>query len=357
MVAGGTGCAWGARHGSIRRMSATATTTPSRLPVRGRSGIVASLARRDVSALLGVGVLLVAFFAMFYRWYVKQLGPSGFSAKFPEDWAHAYIVPLIAGFYVWKHRAELLSARSAVFWPGLVLVALGIVTYAFFMIGFSNHMFQGFAILVTVAGLVILLGGPRVFGVLVFPIGYLALGVTISESVMNMLTFKLKLLASSGSHHLLTLIGLENDLAGNLLQIYDSEGNAHPLNVADACSGMRMVIAFVALAVAVAFLSCRHWWQRIALLLLAVPVALLMNVLRVAVLGVLVLVNPEFSVGEAHTFIGTLLLIPAFIIFMGCVWALNQMVVEDSGAAKKKSKGAKKTGAPGKGGSNGGARS
>jgi exosortase len=205
-------------------------------------------------------------------------------------------------------------------------------------------MFQGFAILVTIAGLVILLAGPRAFGVLVFPIGYLALGVTISESVMNLLTFKLKLLASAGSHHLLTLIGIDNTLAGNLLQIYDDRGNAHPLNVADACSGMRMVIAFVALGVAVAFLSCRHWWQRIALLLLAVPVALLMNVLRVAVLGVLVLVNPEFSVGEAHTFIGTLLLIPAFGIFMACVWALNQMVVDDDARRKK---GKKKPGASG----------
>ncbi len=96
-----------------------------------------------------------------------------------------------------------------------------------------------------------------------------------------------------------------------------------------------MVIAFIALGVAVAFLSCKHWWQRIALILLAVPVALLMNVLRVAVLGVMTLVDPDAAVGEAHTFIGTLLLIPAFAIFMACVWALNRMVVDDPSRGKK----------------------
>jgi exosortase len=183
-----------------------------------------------------------------------------------------------------------------------------------------------------------------VFGVLAFPIGYLALGVTISERVMNAITFRLKLLASGGSHHLLTLLGVEHDSAGNMLTIYDGAGTAHPLNVADACSGMRMVIAFIALAVAVAFLSCRHWWQRIALVLLAIPVALLMNVLRVAGLAILVLINPEFSVGEAHMFFGTLLLIPAFIVFMGCVWALNHMVIEDSGRPTK-AKGKQRKGA------------
>ncbi len=319
-------------------MSVTATTSPPRLTSAraGREGIVASLVNRDVAAIVGLGLIVVAFFATFFRWYAKQLGPVGFSAKFPEDWAHAYIVPLISGFYIWKHRGELLAAPSRTFWPGLVLVAAGIATYAYFVIGFPNHMFQGFAVLVSLSGLVILLAGPRVFGVLAFPIGYLALGVTISEAVMNMLTFKLKLLASEGSHYLLTLIGLDNDLTGNMLQIYDADGVAHPLNVADACSGMRMVIAFVALGVAVAFLSCAHWWQRIALLLIAVPVALLMNILRVAVLAVLVLVNPEFSVGEAHTFIGTLLLVPAFGIFMACVWALNQMIVEESPRSRAK---------------------
>ena len=311
-------------------MSLTTTTSPE----RATSGIIALVARRDAIALGAVAVLGGAFFAVFFRWFLKQFGPHGFSVRFPEDWAHAYVVPLISGYYIWRHRKELVAAPSSTFWPGLVLVAFGVATYAYFVLGYPNHMFQGLAILVTAGGVVLLLAGPRVFGVLSFPLGYLALGVTISERVMNAITFKLKLLASRGSHHLLTLIGLENDLSGNMLTIYDGAGNEHPLNVADACSGMRMVIAFIALGVAVAFLSCRFWWQRIALVLLAIPVALLMNVLRVAVLSVLVLVNPQFSVGEAHTFIGTLLLVPAFVIFMGCVWALNQMVIEDSRSAR-----------------------
>jgi exosortase len=289
--------------------------------------VVARLAERDTRALVVFGVTAAAFEVLFFRWFLTQLGPGGFSASYPEDWAHAYFVPLIAAFFVWRERERLLASSTATFWPGLVLVSVGILTYVYFVIRFPNHMFQGAALIVTLAGLVLFLLGPRVLAITAMPIGYLALGVTISERVMNTVTFKLKLLASQGSHWLLTAVGVDNDLAGNLLTVYPPGGGAPiPLNVAEACSGMRMVIAFIALAMFVAFMSCRFWWQRIALVVLAVPVALLMNVLRVAVLAVLGILDPELSVGEAHTFIGTLLLVPAFVLFMGCVWALNRMV-------------------------------
>jgi exosortase len=180
--------------------------------------------------------------------------------------------------------------------------------------------------ILALASVVLLIAGPRVLSVLAFPIGYLALGVTISEMVMNLVTFKLKLLASVAAHHTLMIFGIDNDLAGNLLTVYPPGGGEPlPLNVADACSGMRMVIAFLALGVAVAFLSCSHWWQRICLVLLAVPIALMMNVVRVVVLALLGIIDPDLSVGEAHSFIGTVLLVPALLLYMACVWALHRM--------------------------------
>jgi exosortase/archaeosortase family protein len=94
---------------------------------------------------------------------------------------------------------------------------------------------------------------------------------------------------------------------------------------------MRMVVSFIALSVAVAAFSCKQWWHRIAIVLLAVPVALFMNVIRVAVLGILSLFDADLAVGEAHTLIGTLLLIPAFLLLMGCVWALKKMTPDSDG--------------------------
>jgi exosortase/archaeosortase family protein len=64
----------------------------------------------------------------------------------------------------------------------------------------------------------------------------------------------------------------------------------------------------------------------VLLLLLTVPVAIFLNVIRVAVLGLLSLADEKLAAGEAHTFIGTLLLIPGLFLFLGVVWALKRVV-------------------------------
>lgn len=284
--------------------------------------------------LILIGLAAVAFVALFFRWIDHQFGPEGWSWQFTEDWGHAYVVPLISGFYIWKRREWFARQPVSVFWPGLAPLLLGIVCYPYFIIGFPNHMFQGCAMILTLAGLALLALGPHIFRGLIFPLGYLGFAVTISQMIMIQVTWGLKLLASQGSEVFLSMVGplfgagvVRN---GNILNVYHGQ-EMHPLNVADACAGMRMVVAFIALAVAVAFLSCNQWWQRVMVVLLSIPVALLMNVLRVGVLGLLSIQDAELAVGGAHAFIGTLLLVPAFGLFMACVWAVKK-IKPDEGA-------------------------
>lgn len=308
-----------------KKAAAASQTTPS------------LLARIGTTNLVLLGLMVAAFAGVFYRWIWRQLGPEGFSWSHSEDWGHAYIVPLISIYYVWKHKAAFDRNPPTAFAPGLSVMLLGVATYVYFTTGYPNHMFQGFALILALAGLLLFVLGPRVFPVLVFPLAYLGFAVTISEMVMLKITWGLKLLASQGSYVLLILCGVDTELHGNILHVHH-DGEVTPLNVADACAGMRMVVAFIALAVAVAFLSCRQWWQRVAVMMLALPVALLMNIVRVAVLAAATLVDADLSVGGAHTLIGTLLLVPAFIVFMTCVWALKKMAPDEPVSATSQPK-------------------
>lgn len=324
--------------GWTRLMSSIATSSRVGQPGAGApgkpaapipSGVIASLVDRFGRAnLLMLGALAIAFFAVFFRWVYQQLGPEGWSWQFTEDWGHAYVVPLISGYYVWRSRDWFARQPMRIFWPGLCAMLLGIVCYVYFIVGFPNHMFQGFAMILSLAGLVMFVFGADIFRGLLFPLGYLGLGVTISEMIMIKVTWGLKLLASHGSEFFLALVGplfgADVVRTGNILNVYHGQ-QVHPLNVADACAGMRMVVAFIALAVAVAFLSCQQWWQRVMIVLLSIPVALFMNVLRVGILGLLTIRDPELAVGGAHAFVGTLLLVPAFALFMGCVWAVKKI--------------------------------
>jgi len=283
-------------------------------------GVVARFATPTNLVVVAAGI--AAFLWLFHQWF-------GFQNHFSwgsDDWSHAYVVPFISGYAIWRSRDQLKASIQEIFWPGILPLTLGVVCYLFFVVGFPNHMGQGLSIILTIFGLVLLNAGPKITALLSFPIVYLMFAVTISQSVMQGITFQLQLIASKGSWILLNVLQIQTDLAGNTLYISTSSGDTIPLSVAEACSGMRMVIAFYALGTAIAFLSTRYWWQRVALLLLAGPVAIFVNILRVASLGVLSLWNPEFAKGNAHMFVGVLWLIPSFALYMLCVWMLKKMI-------------------------------
>jgi len=280
------------------------------------------------SGLMLTGLVGLSFVILFYRWFFQQ---GKISLKFPEDWGHAFVIPLIAGYMVWQKRERINAVSATLFWPAFVAFLLGIQAYAYNMFNVKNHMLQGMSLVLTLGALVLWLVGPRMFRYLFLPIVYLLLMITVSEQYMQAITFKLQLIASQGSWLVLNLIGnpfhwFSVDIEGNMLLILTNSGETLPMNVAEACSGMRMVVAFYALAVAVAFLGSPRWWQRIALILLAGPVAVSMNIIRVAVLGILMLVSPDLASGDAHTVIGTLLLIPSLILFLSMVWILNRLI-------------------------------
>lgn len=307
-------------------MSATAATTET---VPGdRAGDARLLGMFTKTGAVWTAVLGVAFLALFYRWVFRQ---GEISVAKMEDWGHALVIPLISGYLLWKQRGVIARTPTSVFWPASVVFVLGIVSYVYCLINIQNHMLQGASLVLTLGGLVLWLTGPLMLRPVFLPIAYLLLAITIAESIMLSVTFKLQILASQGAWIMLNLIGqpfgwFSADANGNVLEIITSGGEILPMNVAEACSGMRMVVAFYALAGAVALLGTTQWWQRIALMLLAGPVAVFMNMIRVTVLGLLMLIDPDLAAGDAHMVIGTILLFPSLLLFMGIVWALNKII-------------------------------
>jgi len=306
--------------GAIPSTPSQATIT--RVPTR-RS--LLDLLRDPLNGLM-IGLLLLGMVFLFWRWFVNQSLHSWGN----PDWSHAYLVPFISLYILWQSRAEFADCPRRVFWPGLIPLLLSVWCFVFFTVGSaSTHLGQGLAVILCVFGIALLLLGPMAMRTLFLPIAYLGFAVTLPEMVMIKLTFPLQLFAAEGGYIALRMVGVQADLSGNIINVTNPTTLVtSPMSVAEACSGMRMLIAFVALGAAIALVATRVWWKRIALLLLAIPVALFLNIIRVAVLGVLTLWDGQLSQGEAHTFIGTLLLVPGFMLYMAIVWALHKAVPE-----------------------------
>lgn len=277
--------------------------------------------------LIAAGVLVGAFALLFHNWFQVQHGHSWGN----DDWSHAYFIPLVSVYLLWHVRRELSQAPFETYWPGVVPMLTGIACYVYFIVGVANHFGQGLAMILTLMGLVLLMLGPSALVVCFAPIAYLGFAITLPEKIMNYVTWPLQMVAAQGAWITLNIVGIRTDIAGNVITVYDSAMNAHPLNVAEQCSGMRMVIAFIALGVAVALVGTRAWWKRVVLVGMAIPVAVLLNVLRVVVLGGMSLSNPNWATGQAHMFLGTLLLVPGFALYMLVLWSLNKAVPESAG--------------------------
>jgi exosortase len=125
------------------------------------------------------------------------------------------------------------------------------------------------------------------------------------------------------------VIGTEVDRNGNTLTVW-SDGVAHPLNVAEACSGMRMLVAFLALGVFLAYTNLKGWWQRSLLVLCGVPIAILVNMIRIASMGILTQYDQNFVDGEFHELVGVLWMLPALFLYMGTLWVVRNLIVDET---------------------------
>lgn len=277
-----------------------------------------------------IGVLMIAF-----HWFlISRMVRIGIS---DPNWSHMLIIPFISIYYIHLNRQKLMATPRRVCRLGLPLIVMGLGGYVLGIYPIKNDMAMGYSMILTIFGICLLLFGPAMMRTLWFPIVFMVFAIKISPSIWAIISGQMQSFAASGSYLIMDitsgLTGLYVTLEGSTIYLDYGQTNAPtPMNVAEACGGMRMLMAFLALGVALAFLFPRKWWQRAIMVALAAPIAIFVNALRVAVLGWLHLVNPDIAHGDSHIFIGMLMLIPAAGLLMLVGWCLDKMLIVEGKA-------------------------
>jgi exosortase len=285
--------------------------------------------------LFGAGAALLAVFvAIFWFFFYAQVR-SAMNA--PSDWGHILVIPLISAYFIWRRRAELLAEPFRPAWAGIALMAVGLAIYFLGYLGPRSVLVhtnaRGAGVGLTLFGVALLLFGWRSMRYLWFPLGYwVVFGQVISDAIIKPVTELLQDLSARGAWLALNLVQVETERDGNVLTVWHN-GVRKPLNVAEACSGMRMLLAFLALGVAIAHTGLPRWWQKALLVGAGIPIAVGVNVLRVMTLGILSLWDVDFAAGEFHNMVGLVWLVPAFVMYMGVLWVLRNLLIEDDGSA------------------------
>jgi exosortase len=279
-----------------------------------REGRLSSgLPRWQGAALL----LLIAWLyaSILARLLLQWVGPSSDS-----NFQHGIFVPLFALFVLWQDRKRLKAIASQPSWAGLPLVVLSLLMLVLGVLG-AELFFSRVSLLIMMAGLVILFQGWTFFRAILFPWAFLILMIPIPNLILQQVTFPLQLLASKLATDLLELVGVPVLRQGNLIYLA-----AMPLDIAEACSGIRSLLTLVTLAIIYGYLMETRMWVRVVLALSAVPIAVAANSFRIFGTGLLVQYwDPDKAEGFFHTFSGWLIYVVALFMLFAVHRAISRV--------------------------------
>jgi exosortase D (VPLPA-CTERM-specific) len=232
-----------------------------------------------------------------------------------DDYSYGLLIPLISGYIIYKKWPQLRKISWQPSWWGLLIIIIGLCLYIIGEIA-ADLFIPRVSFIITLGGILILLGGRRLTRTLIFPLLILLLMIPLPQLIANKLTLPLQLISSQLATGLLQFIGIPVFRQGNIIDM-----GVRQMQIVDACSGLRYILALLALGVVFCYFYQRKPWKITVLLLVLVPATILANALRVAGMGV----YPILLVGFWHAFSGWLIFIFCFGILAGVNYFLNRL--------------------------------
>ena len=247
--------------------------------------------------------LLVILFFPVIKPMVQEWGAS-------EEMGHAFFVPLVSGYIVWKDREHILAQPIKTCWPALILVVWG---FCQMLLGFmgADFFIARTAFLVAVVGTIWTLAGTAVLRTLALPLFLLLFMIRIPLFIYQQITFPLQIIASRVATGALGVIGIPVFRDGNILEL-----PSRRLEVIEACSGIRSMLSLSFLSFAYSYFFDRRRWMMPVLFVATIPIAILANASRVTLTGILSEFKPEWADGVYHTFEGWVIFMVALVSLM-----------------------------------------
>jgi len=250
-----------------------------------------------------------------------------------SSWSHGFIIPLFSLYFLNQSKQEILNTRPRTSYIGFLLFIGAILFYIFNTISPAGYgYFRQISTVGALGGAVLYLTGWQLTKYLWLPVVYLFFAVPLPDEILRTATIPMRLWAAAASTAILNLFPNMDATANGVIidVIYKGVHLEPPLDVAEACSGMRLLMTFFALGVAMAYIHYRPPWQRLILLASTVPIAILCNIVRVTITGfIYVLGDPQYAQGIYHDLLGMAMLPLAFGLYGVLAWFMENLFVEN----------------------------
>jgi exosortase len=247
------------------------------------------------------------------------------------DASYGLLLTTVALVSIWARRADLaraLTTRQPTTTSGFVMFAAALLLYLVGQLG-ADVFLTRVSLVAVITGSIWFVAGPATARAIAAPLLFLLIAVPLPALVVNAITLPMQLTASRIAEHTLAAGGMAVFRDGNVLELPSAS-----LEVAEACSGLRSAISLAAIGVLLASIGAgpaeagryvRSWWRRVVLVAAAIPIAIVINGLRIAATAVATETwGADAATGAWHTFGGWITFIGSVAILIALQRAIGQ---------------------------------
>lgn len=240
-----------------------------------------------------------------------------------DDYNYCIFIPFAVAYLLWEKRAAWRSAPSGRGWAGLIPFCAGILLYWLGELGGEYYSIFIASWLIAVGYCWAFMGWRRL-KTIAFPVLFSLTMFPFPVFINNNLTLRLKLLSSHLGVKMLQVCGLSAYREGNVIDLGFTR-----LQVVDACSGLRFLLPLIVLGILLAHFYRASWWKRAVIVLMAIPLSILTNAMRVAGVGFLYpYFGPQVAEGFFHDLSGWVVFMVSLGLMVGTLLLLKRYFPE-----------------------------
>lgn len=245
----------------------------------------------------------IALATVLFWSYSEPIGELAFRWWHEPDYLHGMFVPALAAYLIWSRRPRADRRFGKPSAAGLAMLIVG-GSMRLAAVYYRFDLLESLSLIPTLAGLVLLVGGRSMFRWTWPGVAFLVFMVPLPGFLAGVMSQPLQRIGTLAGTFLLQAAGISAMARGNVILLRNVE-----LGVVEACSGLRMLMLFVAVSSFAALLIRRSAWYRAFVMASAVPIAVAANVLRITVTGILY-ENASHSLADAlyHDLAGCLMM-------------------------------------------------
>lgn len=236
-----------------------------------------------------------------------------------EEYSHGYMIPLVTAYLIWQRRDLLKTLEFKPSWAPVGLVGLGLGISVLGEIS-ALYILIHFSIIMIILAMAWSIMGWSAFKYVIIPIGLLAFAIPLPYFLEATLTADLQLISSKLGVAFIRLAGIPVYAEGNVIDL-----GSYQLAVVEACSGLRYLYPLMGVGFIVVYLYQVEFWKRALVFFSTIPITILMNSLRIGIIGILVEHwGSGMAEGFLHYFEGWIIFMACLAILLAEMWLLNR---------------------------------